>query len=58
MFLNENTLKLKHNSKQSMISCTVNLVRLHKLRSFDNRSRIRILMSLVGTDMNKLKNIE
>ena len=54
MFLNENTVKLKHNSKQNMISSTVNLVRLHKLRSFDNRSKIRILTSLIGTDVNKL----
>ena len=28
--------------------------RLHKLRSFDNRSKLRILVSLIGTDMNKL----
>ena len=54
VFLNKNTVKLKHNSKQSMISCTVNLIRLHKLRSFDNRSKIRILTSLIGSDMNKL----
>ena len=40
--------------KQSMISCTVNLVRLHKLRSFDNRSKIRILTSIISTDVNKL----
>ena len=54
VFLNEDIVKLKHNSKQSIISCTVNLVRLHKLRSFDNRSKIRILTSLIGTDVNKL----
>ena len=55
VFLNENIVKLKHNSKQSMISCRVNLVRLHKLQSFDNRLKIRILItSLIGTDVNKL----
>ena len=52
VIFNENTVKLKHNSKQSMISCTVNLVRLHKLRSFDNRSKIGILFSLIGIDLN------
>ena len=30
VFSNENTAKLKHNSKQNMISCTINLIRLHK----------------------------
>ena len=37
-----------------MISCTVDLVCLHKLRFFDIGSKLRILTSITGTDVNKL----
>ena len=45
VLLNKNKVKLNHYFKQNM------MVRLNKLRSFDNRSKIRTLISLIGTDV-------